>query len=123
MKPTWATKIQELQREPGARSEFETHVHDLRKAATQRTRDLAAGIDHVQQNIVSARALNSQLKAFELHKRALQNCARQDAASNRRSEQSKPIASIERREKLVVDKLRIGHKSIHKIAQQPQLMT
>jgi len=86
---SWATTVSELQREPMARAEFETHVIDLRKAKYRKQMEFSRGLHYVRSNITAVCEGNArEKKLLVTHKRALQNIARHDAASVRRLELS-----------------------------------
>lgn len=93
IKRTWECRVHELQRDPLAREDFESHVDDLKEADVKFKRKLAGGLDFVNRNKVSSQKWSARSKAFSLHKRALQNYARHDECSRRRAE----LPSIEDR--------------------------
>lgn len=85
IKRTWATRVYELQHEPMARADFENHVEDLRKNAVSKALKQASGQNFVNGNRADACRDNAPVRnQLKMHKRALQNFARHDAASIRR---------------------------------------
>lgn len=84
LKRTWATRVQEFQRDPLAREEFDSRVTELRKVAAQKKRDFAHGSNFIKTNIGKTEDYTPRSKAVKLHKRALLNCAKREACSLRR---------------------------------------
>jgi hypothetical protein len=90
MKGNWEIRVQELQRDPLAREEFDDHLTRLRSDALRQKRELAKGLNCVQRNKGCAREWSPTSKAIGSHKRALQNYARQVECSQRRAELQLP---------------------------------
>merc|ERR1719387_2226566 len=87
MKRTWVTRVHELQREPGALEQFQTHVVNLKKESVRKNRELSRGLNFVHENRAAACDRNLISKNVASHyKRVLKNMAKQDAAAQRRAQ-------------------------------------
>lgn len=83
---SWEARILELQREPVAREQFEEHIVEIKSKRAETQQTMSHGQNFVERNRRCVQDWTPRSKRTGLHKRALQMCARQEAASRRRDE-------------------------------------
>lgn len=80
MRRGWEARLGELQREQGAREQFEEHVRTLHEMMIDKKKDLYGGKDFTAQNYRSAPVSDPRARVLMLQKQALKRCERQDQA-------------------------------------------